>query len=82
MAAILAGVGQPLEGIEVKLGDDEEILVKGRNIFAGYYKDPDATAATLSDDGWLHSGDLGAFDADGFLKIIGRKKEIIITAGG
>ena len=75
-------VGQALEGIEVKLGDDEEILVKGRNIFAGYYKDPDATAATLSEDGWLHSGDLGAFDADGFLKIIGRKKEIIITAGG
>lgn len=75
-------VGPPLPGVEVKIADDDEILVKGRNIFAGYYKDEGATSSTLSEDGWLHSGDLGAFDADGFLKIIGRKKEIIITAGG
>lgn len=75
-------VGPPLPGVEVKLAEDGEILVGGRNVFAGYYKDPEATAATLDADGFLLSGDLGAFDADGFLKIVGRKKEIIITAGG
>ena len=62
--------------------EDDEILVRGQNIFLGYYKDPAATAATLNEEGWLHSGDLGAFDDEGFLKIIGRKKDIIITAGG
>lgn len=74
-------VGPPLPGVEVKIAEDGEILVKGRNVFAGYYKDQAATDETLI-DGYLHSGDLGAFDADGFLKITGRKKEIIITAGG
>jgi len=74
-------VGAKLEGIEVKIADDGEILVRGPNVFLGYYKEPAATAETLI-DGWLHSGDLGAFDADGFLSITGRKKEIIITAGG
>ncbi len=74
-------VGPALPGIEVKIAEDDEILVKGPNVFMGYYKDEEATAATLT-DGWLHSGDLGAFDDDGFLNITGRKKDIIITAGG
>jgi long-chain acyl-CoA synthetase len=74
-------VGATIPGIEVKIAEDGEILVRGRNVFPGYYKDQAATAETLV-DGWLHSGDLGAFDSDGFLTITGRKKEIIITAGG
>jgi long-chain acyl-CoA synthetase len=74
-------VGVALAGLDVKIADDGEILVKGPNVFLGYYKDPAATAATLN-DGWLHSGDLGAFDGDGFLSITGRKKDIIITSGG
>lgn len=74
-------VGQPLPGTEVKLADDGEIMAKGPHIFLGYYKNAEATAETLQ-DGWLLTGDLGAFDDDGFLRIVGRKKEIIITAGG
>jgi long-chain acyl-CoA synthetase len=74
-------VGTPYPGCEVKLGDDDEVLLRGGNVFAGYYKDQEATDRTLR-DGWLHSGDLGEFDDDGFLTITGRKKDIIITAGG
>lgn len=74
-------VGQPWPGTEVKLAEDGEILAKGPNIFMGYYKDEASTASDLR-DGWLHSGDLGQFDEDGFLSIVGRKKEIIITSGG
>jgi long-chain acyl-CoA synthetase len=77
----LGSVGPPLPGLQVKLAEDGEILVRGPNVFMGYYKEPDATADVLK-DGWLCSGDLGAFDAAGFLTITGRKKEIIITAGG
>jgi len=77
----IGSVGPPLPGLEVKLGDDGEILIRGPNVFLGYYKEPEATAECLR-DGWLCSGDLGAFDRDGFLTITGRKKEIIITAGG
>ena len=75
-------VGTRLEGIDVKIADDGEILAKGRNIFLGYYKDEEATKAALDENGWLYSGDLGSFDGEGFLTITGRKKDIIITAGG
>jgi len=74
-------VGTAFPDVEVKIADDDEILVRGENVFLGYYKDEEATQKALV-DGWLHSGDLGRFDDDGFLRIIGRKKEIIITAGG
>jgi long-chain acyl-CoA synthetase len=77
----LGSVGTRLPGLEAKIAEDGEILVKGPNVFLGYYKEPAATAETLQ-DGWLHSGDLGKFDSDGFLWITGRKKEILITAGG
>ena len=74
-------VGPAIPGAEVRLADDDEILMRGPNVFLGYYKDEEATKATKDADGFLHSGDLGAFDGP-FLKIIGRKKEIIVTAGG
>jgi long-chain acyl-CoA synthetase len=77
----LGTVGRPIPGVDVAIADDGEILVKGNNVFLGYLKDPAATAETLV-DGWLHSGDLGVLDGDGYLTITGRKKDIIITSGG
>jgi long-subunit acyl-CoA synthetase (AMP-forming) len=74
--------GFVLPGTELKIAEDGEICIRGRHVFLGYYKDPLATAEALDKDGWLHSGDIGVIDAEGFLQITDRKKDLIITAGG
>ena len=75
-------VGPAIPGIELRFADDGELLVRSSTVFAGYYKDPEATRAVLGEDGWLHTGDIASIDEDGFVTITDRKKDILVTAGG
>ena len=75
-------VGPALPGTELRLGEDDELLIRSETVFQGYFKDPEATRAVVDDDGWLRSGDVAAIDAEGFVTITDRKKDILITAGG
>ena len=75
-------VGRLIEGIEAKLGEENELLLRGQGLFRGYYKDPEATALAIDAEGWFHSGDIAEIDAEGFIRITDRKKDIIVTAGG
>ncbi|MFO0686964.1 MAG: AMP-dependent synthetase/ligase [Sandaracinus sp.] len=75
-------VGKPFPSVEIRLAEDGEILARGPNVFGGYHKDPAASAEALTPDGWLKTGDVGRFTEDGFLQIVDRKKDILVTAGG
>ncbi len=78
----LGTVGPPIPGVEIRLAEDAEVLIRGETIMAGYRNQPEKTAETIDPQGWLHTGDIGAFDEAGFLKIVDRKKELIINAAG
>jgi long-chain acyl-CoA synthetase len=75
-------VGKPFPSVELRLADDGEILARGPNVFGGYHKDPEATREAFTEDGWFKTGDVGRFTEDGFLQIVDRKKDILVTAGG
>jgi long-chain acyl-CoA synthetase len=78
----LGTVGKPLEGSEVRIADDGEVLVRGPHVFRGYWNDDEATENAFDEDGWLRTGDVGSLDDDGFLSIEGRKKDILVTSSG
>jgi long-chain acyl-CoA synthetase len=75
-------VGRPLQGATIRIAEDGEVLIKGGMVFTGYWNNPEATADSIDEDGWFHSGDIGALDEEGYLTITGRKKEILVTAAG
>ncbi|MER7180188.1 FadD3 family acyl-CoA ligase [Streptomyces hyaluromycini] len=79
--AVATTVGRPCEGFEVRLAEDQEVLVRGYSVMLGYLDDPEATAEAVDADGWLHTGDLGELDGDGRLRIVGRKKDMFIVGG-
>jgi long-chain acyl-CoA synthetase len=81
-AVKIGSVGRPFPGVAVRIGEDGEVLLKGGHVFDGYWNNEEATDEVMTADGWLHTGDVGALDGKGFLTITGRRKEIVVTAGG